>query len=194
MPFDALRGVHRACVSTRENQQNTRNTLLRANCPRLKPIPTKYDGYFFRSLTEARYAVLWNACYWPYEYERRGFALERGAYRPDFYFPNHGAWVEVKGPPPTLREEDLCQCLAMEARQPVAIAWDQPSWGTVIVLFTPDGERVLKTMAWFLRQWCLCKPLIKPSRQHRRLILTVARRRKFPSSQWFTHKTPARPC
>jgi hypothetical protein len=24
--------------------------------------------------------------------------------------------------------------------------------------------------------------------------LTVARRRKFPSSQWFTHKTPARPC
>jgi hypothetical protein len=121
--------------------------------PRLKAIPTRYDGYYFRSLTEARYAVLWNTCYLPYEFERQGFALERGAYRPDFYFPNHAGWVEVKGPPPTLREEDLCQCLAMESRQQVALTWDQPSLGTVIVLFSPDGERVLTTLAWFLNQW-----------------------------------------
>jgi hypothetical protein len=112
MAFIALRGMRRACVSTRENQKSTRNTLLQAgDRPRLKAIPTRYDGYYFRSLTEARYAVLWNTCYLPYEFERQGFALERGAYRPDFYFPNHAAWVEVKGPPATLREEDLCQIL-----------------------------------------------------------------------------------
>jgi hypothetical protein len=153
MTIDASRGIARACVPVRHYQKSTRDTLLRAeDRPRLKPIATKYDGYYFRSLTEARFAVLWNTCYWPYEFERQGFALESGAYRPDFYFPNHGEWLEVKGLPPTMYEEELARCLATESRQPVAIAWGQPDWATVIVLFSPDGERVVTTLAWFLRR------------------------------------------
>ena len=110
MTLYALRGVHRALFRTGDH-------------PRLKPIPTFYDGYNFRSRTEARYAVLWKHCYWLYEFERQGFALRRGAYLPDFYLPQQGIWVEVKGPPPSFAEEDLCQCLAVETRQPVIIAF-----------------------------------------------------------------------
>ena len=78
------------------NPRSTHELLLTKNHPRLKPIPTKYDGYHFRSRTEAKYAVLWNTCYLPYEFERQGFALERSAYLADFYLPNQGVWIEVK--------------------------------------------------------------------------------------------------
>src|SRR5262245_40754729 len=110
MVFNASRGTHRACVLRSNNQISTHELLQAGNRPQLKPIPTWYDGYRFRSRTEARYAVLWKGCYWPYEYERQGFALERGPYLPDFYLPQQRAWVEVKGVEPTSQEEDLCQC------------------------------------------------------------------------------------
>ena len=104
---------------------------------------------------------MFRACYWPYEFERQGFALERGPYLADFYLPQQGAWVEVKGLPPNLREEDLCQCLATETRQPVTIAWGQPSWGTVVLLFTPDGDRQLTTLAEFLMRWVSLQTIAK---------------------------------
>jgi hypothetical protein len=161
MPFDALRG-HRACVSTRENQKSTRNTLLLTeDRPRLKAIPTKYDGYDFRSRTEARYAVLWKACYWPYQYELQGYALERGAYLADFFLPRQGVWVEVKGVEPSFYEEDLCQCLAVETRQPVIISWGQPSWEGVVICFTPDGDRQLIALSGFLLRWASVNTLTK---------------------------------
>jgi hypothetical protein len=162
MVLTAWRGIGRACVFTRENQESTRNTSLGAGSrPQLKPIPTRYDGYHFRSRTEARYAVLWKACYWPYEFERQGFSLERGAYLPDFYLPQQGIWVEVKGPPPSFEEEDLCQCLAIETLQPVIIAWGQPSWETVVICFTPDGDRQLISLAGFLLRWASVNTLTK---------------------------------
>jgi hypothetical protein len=149
-------------VPIRENSKSTHETLLQArNRQQLKPIPTKYDGYYFRSRTEARYAVLWKACYWPYEYERQGFALERGPYLPDFYLPQQGAWLEVKGVEPSFREEDLCECLAVETRQPVIISWGQPSWEGVVICFTPDGYRQLISLAGFLLRWASVSTLTK---------------------------------
>ena len=74
-----------------------------------------------------------------YEFEGQGFSLDRGAYLPDFYLTKQGIWLEVKGPPPSFEEEDLCQCLAVETRQPAIIAWGQPSWEGVVICFTPDG-------------------------------------------------------
>jgi hypothetical protein len=155
-----LRGVARACVPI-NNPKSTHESLRAGNRPQLKPIPTRYDGYHFRSRTEARYAVLFRNCYWPYEYERQGFALERGAYLPDIYLLQQGVWVEVKGPPPRFEEEDLCQCLAVETRQPVIIAWGQPSWETVVICFTPDGDRQLISLAGFLLRWASVSTLTK---------------------------------
>jgi hypothetical protein len=124
-------------VLSSNTPKNTRELLQAGNRRQLKPIPTWYDGYHFRSRTEARYAVLWKACYWPYEYERQGFSLERGSYLPDFYLRQQGVWVEVKGVEPSFQEQDLCECLAVETRQPTIISWGQPSWKGVVICFTP---------------------------------------------------------
>ena len=72
---------------------------------RLRAIPTLYSGCEFRSRLEARWAKFFNelAIEWRYEYEGwEGFILapfgER--YLPDFYLPELGYWIEVKGAEP----------------------------------------------------------------------------------------------
>jgi hypothetical protein len=66
----------------------------------LKPIQTFYDGYWFRSRLEARWAVFFKHAGWKYQYEVEGFHLPSGMYLPDFYLPDYG-YVEVKpGPKP----------------------------------------------------------------------------------------------
>ena len=56
---------------------------------KIKPIETKYKGYFFRSRLEARWAVFFDALGIKFEYESEGYDLGDGVwYLPDFYFPN----------------------------------------------------------------------------------------------------------
>ena len=72
----------------------------------IKAIETNYRGYRFRSRLEARWAVFFDALGIRYEYEPQGFQVrpfyeEDGCgpwlYLPDFYLPDFGTWVEVKG-------------------------------------------------------------------------------------------------
>lgn len=68
----------------------------------IKPIETKYAGHRFRSRLEARWAVVFDRLgyKWQYEpegYETSGWGGERIRYLPDFYLPDFGTWVEVKG-------------------------------------------------------------------------------------------------
>src|SRR5262249_10928794 len=63
--------------------------------------------------------------------------------------------------PASFREEDLCQCLAVETRQPVIISWGQPSWEGVVICFTPDGERQLIALSGFLMRWASVNTLTK---------------------------------
>lgn len=63
----------------------------------LKPIPTRYNGYNFRSRAEARWAVLLDHVKVPWSYEQQGFDLNRfGRYLPDFWLPKQDAFLEVK--------------------------------------------------------------------------------------------------
>lgn len=64
----------------------------------IKAIQTKYDGYRFRSRLEARWATFFNYAGIPYQYEIEGYETSNGNwYLPDFYLPECGLWVEVKG-------------------------------------------------------------------------------------------------
>ncbi len=67
----------------------------------IKAIETQYKGYRFRSRLEARWAVFFDALGIKYKYEEFGFekCIENNNYMwlPDFYLPDFGAWVEVKG-------------------------------------------------------------------------------------------------
>ncbi len=63
----------------------------------VKPIETVYKGWRFRSRLEARWAVFFDAMGIEYQYEPQGFQKGDFRYLPDFFLPNHGTWVEVKG-------------------------------------------------------------------------------------------------
>ncbi len=69
----------------------------------IKPIKTFYNGYVFRSKLEATWAVFFDSLDIKYDYEIQGFQLGGDAisreikyYRPDFYLPDYGYWIEIK--------------------------------------------------------------------------------------------------
>jgi hypothetical protein len=63
----------------------------------LTPIPTKYNGYAFRSRLEARWAYYFDLSGIAYHYEPEGFVLSDGQrYLPDFYLPDYAQYVEIK--------------------------------------------------------------------------------------------------
>lgn len=111
-----------------------------------KPIETHFDGYRFRSRTEARWAVYFKALGWRYEYEREGFDLGRGNwYLPDFWLPDlntNGMWFEVKGTNPTPEEDNLCRRLAAATKRDVLMAVGQPSIHRQIFWFQVDIDQV----------------------------------------------------
>lgn len=65
----------------------------------IKAIETSYAGCRFRSRTEARWAVFFDALGTPWTYEPQGYTVgpDRTPYLPDFYLPDLELWVEVKG-------------------------------------------------------------------------------------------------
>jgi hypothetical protein len=70
----------------------------------VRAIETRYAGHRFRSRLEARWAVFFDALRIEWEYEPQGFVIgdmggEERNYLPDFYLPQLGTWVEVKGDP-----------------------------------------------------------------------------------------------
>lgn len=65
----------------------------------IKAIETEYKGCRFRSRTEARWAVFFDALDWSWQFEQEGFELKSGRYLSDFLvqIPGHGpTWFEVK--------------------------------------------------------------------------------------------------
>ncbi len=65
----------------------------------IKPIQTRYNGRFYRSRLEARWATFFDSIGIKFEYELEGYELSNGQrYLPDFYLPTFdgGLWCEVK--------------------------------------------------------------------------------------------------
>lgn len=70
----------------------------------IKPIPTYYNGYYFRSRLEARWAVFFDVLKIPYQYELEGFDFGVAWYLPDFYLTEWDMWIEIK---PVLPMDDF---------------------------------------------------------------------------------------
>lgn len=108
----------------------------------IQSIETEYNGYRFRSRTEARWAVFFNAAGIAFNYEPEGFVLDGKPYLPDFWLPDAGLWLEVKGQSPTPAESSLCKRLATESGHDCLIAVGPPRQdGGVFVYYAaaPDG-------------------------------------------------------
>lgn len=62
----------------------------------IKSKTTYYNGYKFRSRTEARWAVYFDARGFKYDYETIDFETPYGRYLPDFWLPEFRCFAEVK--------------------------------------------------------------------------------------------------
>ena len=61
----------------------------------IKPIPTQYRGYQFRSRLEARWAIFFDEMGIPFSYENEGYEIASGTwYLPDFRLKD--CYVEIK--------------------------------------------------------------------------------------------------
>lgn len=94
--------------------------------PTIKAIQTSYKGYRFRSRTEARWAVFFDAFEIKWQYELEGFHLTTGMYLPDFFLPEEDTWIEIKGVEPTQEEYSKVGALATESGKPAVVLWGVP--------------------------------------------------------------------
>ncbi len=101
----------------------------------IKAIQTQYKGYRFRSRLEARWAVFLDTIGARWEYEKEGYNLgAAGYYLPDFWLPDFGVFLEIKGAECSEAEVIKCRALFNESGKPVIIAQGQigdHSWGLI---------------------------------------------------------------
>ena len=98
----------------------------------IKAIETVYNGYRFRSRTEARWAVFFDTLKISYKYETEGYNLDGLWYLPDFWLPNNDCWIEVKGKEPDEEEVEKAGRMAALHKKPLYIFWGDV-WNDVSV-------------------------------------------------------------
>lgn len=65
----------------------------------IEAVPTEYAGTTFRSRLEADWAKTLNGARIKWRYEPEAITLSSGnVYIPDFWLPEIGVWLEVRGP------------------------------------------------------------------------------------------------
>lgn len=84
--------------------------------------PTKFNGIQYRSKTEAKWAAFFTYYKMKFWYEPQRFRFKKCCYLPDFYLPELGCWLEVKGAPATPFERLKVQLLAQRTKQNVLLA------------------------------------------------------------------------
>ena len=113
----------------------------------MKSKQTKYKGYNFRSRTEARWAVFFDAMDIKYWYEHEDVNLKyHGRYLPDFYLPDFsgGCYVEVKG---VADDHSIAKCkeLALQNKTQVLFLVGPPDFRTYTVFhFDEESGSVLE--------------------------------------------------
>jgi len=72
--------------------------------------PTVYNNVTYRSLTEARFALVLDELKIPYSYESMVFNRPNGGrYTPDFFLPDQQLMIEIKPAYPLIEEEEKCE-------------------------------------------------------------------------------------
>jgi hypothetical protein len=122
----------------------------------IKVIQTKFAGHFFRSRTEARWAVFFKTLGLKYKYEIEGFEFDGGLrYLPDFWLPELGLWFEVKGVEPTDKEVYLVHLLSDRSKKDAIIAIGAPKDGDEqLIVFPGDARKHSSRWAYISDSLC----------------------------------------
>lgn len=129
----------------------------------IKPIPTRYKGYHFRSRLEARWAVFFDALGVEWQYEAEGFALPDGTkYLPDFWLPKVGAGCFVEIKPGPLAADEACKIkLLADAPRRYVMAFCGSPWPGEFSVWQfnrkpdpqPEVTALLQSIAGTDRDW-----------------------------------------
>ena len=119
----------------------------------IKPIETVYNGYRFRSRSEARWAVFFDTLGIEYIYEPEGFTFPDGTnYLPDFYLPKMNTFFEVKG---IMSDKDAHKIEQLRAHSGKFVTvgygdmtFEADSWGGEDENGKPITEPDSKDMSW----------------------------------------------
>ncbi len=93
---------------------------------KIKNIDTIYKDFRFRSRLEARWAVFFDELGIAWEYEKEGYEIDGIRYLPDFWLPDLGCWIEVKGDTPGYFEKKKAVKLCLASRKDVHIFIGEP--------------------------------------------------------------------
>lgn len=104
----------------------------------LRAIDTAYNGRFYRSRQEARFAVLFDWLGVSYDYEPEGYEVDGLRYLPDFLLPEAGWFLEIKGADPSPDELRKCAALALHTACPVIVHVGTLTDPTILPLNTCD--------------------------------------------------------
>jgi hypothetical protein len=105
----------------------------------IRPIETKYKGCLFRSRTEARWAVFFDAARIEWQYEVQGFDINGTRYLPDFWLPRLKCFAEVKPDKESATQaESLLRALSAGSSYPAILLIERP------------GEQPL--MPWMMKE------------------------------------------
>lgn len=123
----------------------------------IAPIQTTYNGYRFRSRTEARWAIAFDILKieWQYEIEGYNIGLGRG-YLPDFKLCNGKYWAEVKPQRFSTVERAKVKKIVEHTGQPFLMldgplafrSYEMIFWQTLDGIGDIDSHRVLLPNDW----------------------------------------------
>lgn len=118
----------------------------------IKVIETAYNGYRFRSRTEARWAVFFDALGIKYEYEPEGYDLDGIWYLPDFFLLQLDAYVEIKGKEFTFEEKEKCRLLAQKSGHSVLMFHGVPTVGNSYGMYVGSfhDESIVQAVSEYL--------------------------------------------
>lgn len=101
----------------------------------IKAIETEFMGWRFRSRTEARWAVFFDALDIRFEYEHEGYDFNGVRYLPDFWIPQSRTFFEVKGEDPSDEDTNKIALLAARKGAIVLVAIGAPNTEIENLLF-----------------------------------------------------------
>jgi len=117
----------------------------------VESIPTFFDGWKFRSRTEARWAVFFKETKTDYIYEAEGYEIEDSVwYLPDFYLTKHDSFVEIKGVEPSAEEYSKCRNLCKLTEKSVFLVWGVPGDCSAIHFHLALGKIVWNDVSPFI--------------------------------------------
>lgn len=101
-------------------------TILRPVRKQFRNTIHRYAGYDMRSHSETRWAAMMDAMGVTWIYEPQVIGTRHGGYMPDFFLPEVGMFIEVKGPAPTKVEREKAFDAQAATGYPVVFAYGRP--------------------------------------------------------------------